>query len=97
VQHHRHRAAARAHLKTGLAITTHALESPVGLQQLDLFEEEGADLRRLLEDEGVRNTLVDSQRWDLRLGYVRREACEHLLTRYSGDAEREAAVAAASA
>jgi len=59
--------------------------------------EEGADLRRLLEDEGVRNTLVDSQRWDLRLGYVRREACEHLLTRYSGDAEREAAVAATPA
>jgi phosphotriesterase-related protein len=43
-----HRAAARAHVRTGLAITTHSLESPVGLQQLDLFEEEGADLRRVV-------------------------------------------------
>ncbi|MBA2447962.1 MAG: phosphotriesterase-related protein [Chloroflexi bacterium] len=42
------RAAARAHLRTGLAITTHALESPVGLQQLDILEEEGADLRRVV-------------------------------------------------
>ena len=42
------RAAARAHLKTGLAITTHAVESPVGLQQLDILEEEGADLRRVV-------------------------------------------------
>jgi predicted metal-dependent phosphotriesterase family hydrolase len=43
-----HRAAARAHRRTGLAITLHALESPVGLQQLDLLEEEGADLRRVV-------------------------------------------------
>lgn len=42
------RAAARAQLKTGLALTTHALESPVGLQQLDILEEEGADLRRVV-------------------------------------------------
>ena len=59
--------------------------------------EEGSDVRRLFEHEGVRNGLVDSQRWDLRLGYVRREACEHLLTRYPGDAEREAAGVAATA
>ncbi len=32
-----HRASARAHRQTGLAITLHALESPVGLQQLDLL------------------------------------------------------------
>jgi len=57
----------------------------------------GADLRRLFEHEVVRKTRVDSPRWDLRLGYVRREACEHLLTRYSGDAEREAAVGATPA
>jgi predicted metal-dependent phosphotriesterase family hydrolase len=31
------RAAARAHLRTGLTITTHAIESPVGLQQLDIL------------------------------------------------------------
>ena len=43
-----HRAAARAQARTGLAITTHSLESPVGLQQLDLFEEERADLRRVV-------------------------------------------------
>ncbi len=42
------RAAARAHLRTGLAITTHALESPVGLQQLDILEDEGVDLRRVV-------------------------------------------------
>ena len=42
------RAAARAHLSTGLAITTHAVESPVGLQQLDILEDEGVDLRRVV-------------------------------------------------
>jgi phosphotriesterase-related protein len=43
-----HRAAARAHIATGVAITTHANASPVGLSQLDLFEEEGVDLRRVV-------------------------------------------------
>ncbi len=43
-----HRAAARAHLATGVAITTHANASPVGLAQLDLFEEEGVDLCRVV-------------------------------------------------
>jgi predicted metal-dependent phosphotriesterase family hydrolase len=42
-----HRAAARAHVRTGAPITTHAIASPVGLEQLDVFEEEGADLRRV--------------------------------------------------
>jgi predicted metal-dependent phosphotriesterase family hydrolase len=42
-----HRAAARAHRRTGAPITTHAALSPVGLDQLDLFEEEGVDLRRV--------------------------------------------------
>jgi phosphotriesterase-related protein len=42
------RAAARAHRKTGLAVTLHALESPVGLQQLALLKEEGADPRRVI-------------------------------------------------
>lgn len=42
------RASARAHRKTGLAVTLHALESPVGLQQLDVLAEEGADLRRVV-------------------------------------------------
>lgn len=43
-----HRAAARAHLTTGAAITTHSNASAVGLAQLDIFEEEGADLRRVV-------------------------------------------------
>ena len=43
-----HRAAARAHLATGVTISTHANASPVGLAQLDLFEDEGVDLRRVV-------------------------------------------------
>jgi predicted metal-dependent phosphotriesterase family hydrolase len=42
------RAAARAHKRTGAAITTHAMGYRVGLEQLDLLEEEGADLRRVV-------------------------------------------------
>src|SRR5262245_20682080 len=43
-----HRAAARASKRTGLAITTHAVMSDVGLAQLKVFEEEGADLSRVV-------------------------------------------------
>lgn len=43
-----HRAAARAARRTGLAITTHAVLSPVGLAQLELFEAEGADPTRVV-------------------------------------------------
>jgi predicted metal-dependent phosphotriesterase family hydrolase len=43
-----HRAAARAARRTGLAITTHAVMSPVGLDQLRLFVEEGADPARVV-------------------------------------------------
>lgn len=42
------RAAARAHKRTDLTITTHAVRSPVGLDQLDLLEEEKVDLRRVI-------------------------------------------------
>lgn len=42
------RAAARAHLRTGLTISTHGIESPVGLQQLDILEDEGVDLRHVI-------------------------------------------------
>ena len=42
------RAAARAQRRTGLALTTHTSFSPVGLRQLDILEEEGADLRRVI-------------------------------------------------
>ncbi|MBA2382672.1 MAG: phosphotriesterase-related protein [Chloroflexi bacterium] len=43
-----HRAAARAARRTGLAITTHAIQSTVGLDQLDVFEAEGVDLSRVV-------------------------------------------------
>ena len=43
-----HRAAARAARRTGLAITTHAVQSAVGLDQLDVFEAEGLDLSRVV-------------------------------------------------
>jgi phosphotriesterase-related protein len=43
-----HRAAARAARRTGLGITTHAVLSPVGLDQLHIFEEEGVDLTRVV-------------------------------------------------
>jgi phosphotriesterase-related protein len=43
-----HRAAARAARATGLAITTHGVRSAVGLAQLRIFEEEGADPARVV-------------------------------------------------
>jgi len=43
-----HRAAARAARRTGLAITTHAVLSDVGLAQLRVFEEEGVDPARIV-------------------------------------------------
>jgi len=42
------RAAARAHRRTGLTISTHAARWPVGIPQLDLLEEEGVDPRRVV-------------------------------------------------
>jgi phosphotriesterase-related protein len=42
------RAAARAQRRTGLAITTHSVLSRVGLDQLDIFESEGADPSRVV-------------------------------------------------
>ena len=43
-----HRAAARASLATGMAITTHGVQSAVGLAQLKLFTEEGVDPGRVV-------------------------------------------------
>jgi phosphotriesterase-related protein len=43
-----HRAAAQASRRTGLAITTHSALSRVGLEQLRLFDAEGADLSRVV-------------------------------------------------
>jgi phosphotriesterase-related protein len=42
------RAAARAHRRTGLTITTHAARWPVGTAQLDLLAEEGVDPGRVV-------------------------------------------------
>jgi phosphotriesterase-related protein len=42
------RAAARAHLATGLTITTHAARWPVGLAQLNLLQAEGVDPARVI-------------------------------------------------
>jgi predicted metal-dependent phosphotriesterase family hydrolase len=43
-----HRAVARAARRTGLAISTHAVMSPVGLAQLDVLESEGVDPGRVV-------------------------------------------------
>ncbi len=43
-----HRAAARASLRTGMAITTHGVQSAVGLAQLRIFTEEGVDPQRVV-------------------------------------------------
>jgi predicted metal-dependent phosphotriesterase family hydrolase len=43
-----HRAAARASRQTGLAITTHSVLSPVGLEQLRVFEDAGVDPGRVV-------------------------------------------------
>lgn len=42
------RAAARAHLATGLTVSTHAARKPVGLAQLAVLEHEGVDPRRVV-------------------------------------------------
>lgn len=42
------RAAARAQKQTGVSLATHASAGPVGLYQLDLLEEEGVDLNRVI-------------------------------------------------
>ena len=42
------RAVARAHKKTGLTIATHAVYWSVGLDQLDILQEEGVDPRRVI-------------------------------------------------
>jgi phosphotriesterase-related protein len=43
-----HRAAARAALATGMAISTHGIQSAVGLDQLRIFTEEGVDPGRVV-------------------------------------------------
>jgi phosphotriesterase-related protein len=54
-----HRAAARAARETGLAITTQAIQSTVGLDQLDVFAAEGADLARVVIGHADSNPSLD--------------------------------------
>src|SRR5207253_2192111 len=54
-----HRAAARASRRTGLAITTHSVQSRVGLDQLSVFEAEGADLSRVVVGHADSNPMFD--------------------------------------
>jgi phosphotriesterase-related protein len=54
-----HRAAARAARRSGLAITTHAVQSTVGLDQLTVFEAEGADLTRVVIGHADSNPSLD--------------------------------------
>ena len=42
------RAAGRAQKRTGVTVTLHATRSPLGLDQLDILEEEGVDPRRVV-------------------------------------------------
>ena len=42
------RAGARAHRRTGVPITTHAMPQEIGLEQQRIFREEGADLSRIV-------------------------------------------------
>lgn len=42
------RAAGRAQVRTGVALTTHSARWPVGMPQLDILMEEGVDLRRVI-------------------------------------------------
>ena len=58
------RAAARAHLRTGATISTHAARWPVGTQQLDLLEEEGVPPSRVIvgHSDSVRSVHWDHER-----------------------------------
>jgi len=65
-----HRAVARAARRTGLAISTHAVMSDVGLAQLKVFEEEGADLSRVVIGHADSYPVLDHC-----LEIIRRGAC----------------------
>jgi predicted metal-dependent phosphotriesterase family hydrolase len=63
-----HRAAARAARRTGLAITTHGVLSPVGLEQLRVFEEEGVDPSRVVIGHADSYPVLDHYREIVRRG-----------------------------
>lgn len=62
------RAAGRAQIATGLAISLHANASDVGLAQLDVLEEEGVDLRRVVVGHCDTHPFSDYHRAILRRG-----------------------------
>ena len=64
-----HRAAARAARVTGMAVTTHAVMSDVGLAQLRIFEEEGLDPGRVIVGHADSNPRLEYQ-----LGIIERGA-----------------------
>jgi hypothetical protein len=47
---------------------------------------EGSDLTKIISSSMVRDTVLDSVRWDVRLPYVRRDAALNLVIRYPEDA-----------
>ncbi len=63
-----HRAVARAARATGLAVTTHAVMSRVGLAQLDVFEAEGMDPARVVVGHADSNPDLDYYRRILERG-----------------------------
>ena len=79
------RAAARAHLATGITISTHAACYPTGTAQLDLLESEGVDPRRVII--GHCDTVPDP---DYHLEIVKRGAYAQFDTiRETNEFERE--------
>jgi phosphotriesterase-related protein len=64
-----HRAAARAARATGMAVTTHAVMSDVGLAQLHVFDEEGLDPGRVIIGHADSNPRLEYQ-----LGIIERGA-----------------------
>lgn len=63
-----HRAVGRAARRTGLAITTHAVMSRVGLAQLQIFEEEGVDPARVVIGHADSYPVLDHYREIIRRG-----------------------------
>jgi phosphotriesterase-related protein len=62
------RAAGRAQKRTGVALTTHATRGPLGLDQLDILEEEGVDLRRVAVGHCFSHPDIDYQKEIARRG-----------------------------
>lgn len=81
------RAAARAHLRTGVPITTHAARWPVGRVQLDIFEHEGVDPRGVII--GHCDWQVDAKQYHLDLAragaFVQFDTIAHAMGDYDLD------------